>query len=279
MNRVAYCYYTNGKPGSHDYRALSRAGLDRYLGDVPVFTLVAGREYKDRFKWENVIDATKFCCGLFGTDAETLYNPWPGCCGSPAGLFAKYAIPLMPEFAGFDRVVVMDDDVEILSPRFAGAGNIALRPDADVAMIARDWPARPFSRIDMWKPERREWWTPGTRWHNGGLAVMRGGLLGTADYRSRVREAFRMMAQHKFWLNEESAMNQFLSIQTIGPELCVVPKIRCGRQLNWSYGAGRDLASKTAALHYPGGRKRVVYDAWARRVETGCPYDFSAFER
>jgi hypothetical protein len=189
------------------------------------------------------------------------------------GLFVKYLIPLIPAFWRFDRVVSMDDDIEVVKPSFRRVAETPLRFDADVAMVQDHSCGERLPHI-ICRRSSREWWMPGCRYHNGGIVVLRGrddrGL-----YRARVRQMLETHMRQRFFLNEEAAANQFLSVQSLPADISAVPFVP---GVNRAGVKGETLRA-ASALHYAGARKAAAVPWWRERALAGRPVDYGWFER
>ena len=273
MNRVAYCFFTNGH-GSNELRGYCYAALRRFVGaDVATFTLVAGDPYVSPHRWETLVDGNKVAKDVLGLTPQELAGGNPSNGNLPLGLFVKYLIPMIPAFEDFDRIVSMDDDIEVVKPSFRRIAETPLRADADVAMV-QDHSCGPRLPHIICRKSSREWWMPGCRYHNGGLVVLRG-RDPREEYRRRVKQMFEVHMQCKFFLNEESAANQFLAVQSLPPDISVVPFVPGVNRA----GIKGEALRAASALHYAGVRKRAAIPWWRMRAAAGLPVDYAWFER
>lgn len=256
MNRVAYCYLTDFRNDPEMF-AWSEASLRHHCGDVDVFVCTAGKR-------DGAVDISGVFRAVYGGDVDPLAK----CAGNPAFpllVFGKFVVGLCPEFAAYDRVVVMDGDVEVVDQRFAGLGQLAFPGDADVGLPPRDDMRRAGLAAVKDAAFRRLWSGAGALYTSAGLVVCRPG--GTDRYRRALRTMLAAAQAARLPYPEELSSALYLSRWILPAQYHFVPSVEDVRNAKELEAAKRRNAF---ALHYGGPRKRLVADRWRARALRYC---------
>lgn len=257
---VAFCYLTDGK-NDPEFRRLSSESLRRKCGaGVPVYVLSAEGLYKPLFG-ETLADVTETWNWVFGKDRDLRKPPCEGC-NYPALLFAKLLPPFMPCFAQYDRVAVLDDDIEVTDGDFRSMlEGFGIPDDADVALVP-DTAAQKCGDVNllMTNKETRHLW-PGSTYFCMGVALHR--TTWTPGYLSRVRSCLDECARWRFCLPEEMSANLFLRIAPLPDVVSTIPEYP---EVN-RRGSSPEELKRAMSIHWAGPRKHAEKAKWAKRSE------------
>lgn len=202
VRKRAFAVYASGERYSA-YRRNVVAALAKYVPDVDIVD----------------IDVSK-CGKLFGRIPE---QDLPG--------MIRLAIPLMDDFKGYDRVVWVDADVDVLSPSFAGIMEVETSDDGLAA--APDINQKIFSdSIRMRFPD-----FAGT-YFNGGVLVMDLKKINKTEWRKKIKAALVEHASNPFRHNAQDILNGHFSIKEMDA------------RYNWIWRRGVAKKSGALCVHY-----------------------------
>ena len=252
---TAYCYVTDGKNDPF-MRRLSMASLRRHCGDVPVFTCTAKRLYAPTDGKEEIVDLGELWDSIYGAE----WNPARKSKASsfPMIVFCKLLLPFAPHLACFEQIVFLDDDVEVLSSKFADMPQ--LENDADLGMVPDTVTNMPGYRAYIERapaPVSSLW--PGGTYHTAAVLLFRTDW--TQSQVNRTIQGFKASQTLGFRYPEEFAANLFLRVQSLPLGYAMIPKCPAARRP----GRSSEEMSKAFAAHYAGPRKKVMLEEWAKR--------------
>ena len=257
---IAFCYITDGK-NDPEIRRLSVASLRRHCGkDVPILVMSTPGMYKPLFG-ETLVDVTSAWKWTFGDK----HGPDKLSEGSrfPLLLFAKALVPLIPHFSQFDRVAVMDDDIEVVQPGFREyLEDFDLSDDADIG-IGRSTHAR-MRLCPMYRKNVLPLW-PKSDYFNAGVVLNR--TTWTSGYVARLRACFDTCMRERFPYPEEMAFNLFLRIAPMSEKVCMVPAYETDLGDTSNIGASPEEMKEALSIHWGGLRKQYEKPKWAKRYK------------
>lgn len=249
-NSTAYCYLDDGRRKvDRRMREWSVASLRHHCGDVDVCTLTMDGLYANPFDGETVVDVAAEVDDVDGVLGPG-FDPSEFRAGSlfPNILYVKLLAPLVRRFAGYGRVVVLDSDIEVVSPEFAGIAELEFPRDVDVMAVRHLCCMIPQETLE-----------PSCDVYlRAGLLVfrpLRGDEAG--GYRTRLRHGMDAFSRVSPACCEEAVMNVALRRRELPPRFNVT-----------SNGAFR-VVPGVCSLHYAGGvAKDVASPRWKERFDT-----------
>lgn len=257
--KLAVCYLTDGR-NDPSVRRLSIASLRRHCGeDVQVHVLSARGLYEPRCG-ETLVDVTETWDWVFGRDRDMAKPPCEGC-NYPSLLFAKLLPPLIPYFAQFDRVVVLDDDIEVASPDFLPAlSAVPLYDDADIALVP-DTAAKRCAWVNLIMRDKRTrpLWPAGATYFCMGVVLHR--TTWTPGYLDRTRMCLTECARWRFCLPEEMSANLYMRVQGLDEHVSMIPEYPEVDRV----GASAEELKTALSIHWAGPRKNAELPKWAAR--------------
>lgn len=199
---IVYCYLDDARREiDRRMREWSMGSLRYYCGDVDVdvVTLTMNGLYANPLDGETIVDAADEVDDIDGICGPG-FDPAARmpCSAFPNILFVKLLAPLMRRFGGYERIVVLDSDIEVVSPDFKQIETLAFPEDVDVMAVRHGGYMCPRNLL-----------TPGCdKYLRGGFLLFRP-LSGEAavEYRSRVRHGMELYREHHLAFCEESIMN------------------------------------------------------------------------
>jgi hypothetical protein len=209
---------------------------------------------------EILVDATETWNWVFGRDHDPAKPPFSGR-GYPEILFTKLLPPFIPYFSQFDRVVVLDDDIEVTSPDFLPfLDGFPLADDADIAAVPDTAVAKSRGYTFFMRHEaHRCLWTPGVTYFCMGVVLHR--TTWTPGYLSRVRTCLVECEKRELHLPEEMSANLYLRIQDLPERVSMIPDYPEVRRI----GASKEELADALSVHWAGPRKKIEAARWAAR--------------
>lgn len=262
---VAVCYVTDGHD-DQEMRSWSAASVRKFAGDIPIYTCTVDGAYSNPLPGEQVIDVGQAFHKAYGKDVSPVDRCHPGS-RFPMLIFAKFVLPLVGELSGYERILVLDGDIEVVSSDFSKLLDVVLPDDADIGLCPYSEQDGVFTNDEL-ANRCKNMWITGLTYHTAGIVMLRGGWH-SYSYMSRLKKMFDEAKRNSYFLPEEYSANFFLKIHELDSRYHTVPVVPGAHRR----GISGDKLKSAVCLHYGGPRKKIIRPYWKRRFELGVDTD------
>lgn len=167
--------------------------------------------------------------------------------------FARFAIPLMRQFRGYDRVIWVDVDIDVISGMFAGV--LSEETSIDGLAAVRDTGRR---ATDVGRMRSLFPWYDKPAYFNSGLCIMDLYKIDVDEWRRRLEEGLAIFRVNRFDFPDQDWFNAYFEIREID---MAYNRFSCNR------------ADPQYAVHYVGHHKRDLLKVMDRREEERSKVD------